>query len=393
MNNQHTMTHDTLTWLASMLFAASIATAQQPASPLDKATESKADAPATIIPKPKLNDAEIDRLMSALTGSFAAAAASDAPDLRMNSTAITVDGLDNAVYFEVARADAPASPFRQGVFHAFRHQKELWLRVFEFGGNPGLKDTLTGLWAAPDVMPKLSVESLIPNLDLVMSADSTNKGWQGTVPHAYATARDGAVEMTATITVTPGELRLDDAGFSADGMQVWGPRAIERPIFKKTAAAVATVKRLDGGLISITLVAPPEDAPKLVENGQVAVQYTGWLADGTRFDSSRLPNRDAFMLRVPGPVIKGWNEGLKEIAKGERRRLIIPPAMAYGERGTRDGRIPANSTLIFDVECVFLDNALPTPPPQSPPVPMNPHGMGGAPPTGGGSATGDQKPK
>jgi len=373
--------------------AAGLATAQPPASPLDKATESKADAPATIDPKPKQSDAEIEKLMAGLTGSFAAAAAGEAPPLVLNSTAIDVEGLDNGVYFEVARADAPATPFRQGIFHGFRHKRELWLRVFEFAGNPGLKDAMTGLWAAPDALPKIAVEALSPNLDLVMTS-SNGATWKGTVPHAYATARDGAVEMTATMSVGGGELRLDDAGFSAEGLQVWGPTGMERSVFKKAAAPAAAVRRMDGGLIAITLLAAPANAPRLAENGQVAVQYTGWLPDGTRFDTSRMPNKEPFVLRVPGPVIKGWNEGLKEIAQGERRRLIIPPAMAYGERGTRDGRIPPNSTLVFDVECVYLDNAVPTPPPQPPPMPMNPHGMGATSPLPkpGSDADGD-KPK
>jgi hypothetical protein len=355
------------------------------ASPLDAATASKADAPATVEAKPKLNDPEIEKLMGSLTGSFAADAAGDTPALRLNSAAMDIAGLDNAVYFEISRADSPATPFRQGVFHAYRHKNELRLRIFDFAGTPGLKDIMTAMWAAPEAMPKLAVESLDPNLDLVLTA--SGQGWNGTTVHAYPTARDGAVEMTATMSIVGGggggELRMSDAGFAADGLQVWGTSSSGGPVFKKSAAGGASVKRTEDGLIVITLVAPSDGGPKLVENGQVSVHYTGWLPDGSRFDSSRLPGRDPFTLRVPGAVIKGWNEGLKEIAKGERRRLVIPAAMAYGERGTRDGRIPPNSTLIFDVECVYLDNATPTPPPQTSPVPMSPHGAApsGTPPT------------
>lgn len=342
------------------------------ASPLDATTASKADAPATIAPAPKLDDPEIEKLMGALTGSFAADAAGERPALRLNSAAVTVQGLDDAVYFELTRADAPATPFRQGIFHAYRYQSDLRLRIFDFAGTPGLRDAITGLWAAPDALPAFNVSQLDPNLDLVLGRTAT--GWSGGTPHPYPTASGGAVEMTAAMSVGGGELRMNDAGYAPDGTRIWGEDSATEAVFKKSPGASATVKRLDDGVIVITLVPPPADAPKLVENGQVSVQYTGWLTDGTRFDTSRQPGRDPFTLRVPGPVIKGWNEGLADIARGERRRLIIPAPMAYGERGTRDGRIPPNATLVFDVECVYLDNTLPTPPPQAPPAPMSPHG-------------------
>jgi hypothetical protein len=260
------------------------------------------------------------------------------------------------------------------------------------------------LWAAPDVFPVLTTAVLDPNLDLVLSA--SGGGWSGTTPHPYPTARDGAVEMIASISIGDGEVRLSDTGIAADGQIAWGqPAGSSGPVFKRTAAQTASVRRVDGGLTVITLVPPAADAPKLVENGEVVVQYSGWLTDGSAFDSSRRPGREPFKLRVPGPVIKGWNEGLKEIAKGERRRLVIPPTMAYGERGTRDGRIPPNSTLVFDVECVYLDNTQPAAPAGGM---VNPHGgnpsavPGGAqtpppqPPPQPGAATpppaGDKKP-
>jgi len=82
----------------------------------------------------------------------------------------------------------------------------------------------------------------------------------------------------------------------------------------------------------------------------VVVHYTGWLPDGTEFDSSH--NRDApFEVMIGnGQVIHGWDQGIVGMREGGQRRLVIPPAMAYGERGR--GPIPANSTLVFDVELV-----------------------------------------
>ena len=84
----------------------------------------------------------------------------------------------------------------------------------------------------------------------------------------------------------------------------------------------------------------------------VSVHYTGWLENGTQFDSSRGPDRGQ-PLQFPiglGKVIKGWDEGVMTMKVGGKRKLIIPPDLGYGATGAGRGRIPPNSTLIFEVE-------------------------------------------
>lgn len=81
---------------------------------------------------------------------------------------------------------------------------------------------------------------------------------------------------------------------------------------------------------------------------QVSVHYTGWLTDGTKFDSSVDRNQPFDFTLGVGQVIKGWDEGVAGMKAGGKRQLRIPPGLAYGSRA-RDP-IPANSTLIFDVE-------------------------------------------
>ncbi|XP_053680081.1 peptidyl-prolyl cis-trans isomerase FKBP2 [Anopheles nili] len=86
----------------------------------------------------------------------------------------------------------------------------------------------------------------------------------------------------------------------------------------------------------------------------VHMHYTGTLEDGTEFDSS-IPrgNPLTFTLGM-GQVIKGWDQGLLGMCEGEKRKLVIPPELGYGERGAGE-KIPPNSVLIFEVELVKID--------------------------------------
>ena len=84
--------------------------------------------------------------------------------------------------------------------------------------------------------------------------------------------------------------------------------------------------------------------------GQTAVvHYTGWLTDGTKFDSSRDRNQSFDFVLGQKQVIPGWDEGVAGMKTGGKRTLIIPPQLGYGARGA-GGVIPPNATLIFDVE-------------------------------------------
>jgi FKBP-type peptidyl-prolyl cis-trans isomerase len=82
---------------------------------------------------------------------------------------------------------------------------------------------------------------------------------------------------------------------------------------------------------------------------QVSVHYTGWLTDGSKFDSSVDRGTPFSFVLGAGMVIKGWDQGVQGMQVGGKRKLTIPPALGYGERGF-PGAIPPNSTLIFEVE-------------------------------------------
>jgi FKBP-type peptidyl-prolyl cis-trans isomerase FkpA len=92
----------------------------------------------------------------------------------------------------------------------------------------------------------------------------------------------------------------------------------------------------------------------------VSVNYTGWLTDGTKFDSSLDRNMPFDFTLGQGGVIAGWDEGVQGMQVGGTRLLVIPPALGYGANGYPP-TIPANATLIFEVQLVSINQPTPTP--------------------------------
>lgn len=89
-----------------------------------------------------------------------------------------------------------------------------------------------------------------------------------------------------------------------------------------------------------------------VAGDSLTVNYIGWLADGTKFDSSYDRGQPYPFRLGAGQVIKGWDEGIPGMKVGGKRRLVIPPSLAYGSAGR--GSIPPNATLKFEVELVSI---------------------------------------
>ena len=124
---------------------------------------------------------------------------------------------------------------------------------------------------------------------------------------------------------------------------------IKKPFIDTDFAIPAEEVTLESGLRFLEHVNGDGELTK-AGNG-VIVHYSGFLSDGTKFDSSHDRGQPFNFILGENRVIKGWEEGLLNMKKGAKRTLIIPPDLAYGSKGA-GGVIPPNATLVFEVELV-----------------------------------------
>ena len=108
---------------------------------------------------------------------------------------------------------------------------------------------------------------------------------------------------------------------------------------------LGSATKLPSGLYYTDLVVGT--GPVVGPNQQVAVHYTGWLPDGTRFDGNEGGEPFSFRLGAR-EVIDGWDQGVAGMRVGGKRQLVIPPALGYGASGS--GPIPPNAVLVFTVQ-------------------------------------------
>jgi FKBP-type peptidyl-prolyl cis-trans isomerase FkpA len=108
----------------------------------------------------------------------------------------------------------------------------------------------------------------------------------------------------------------------------------------------------DSGLVIEEVTVGSGEAARAGQH--VTVHYTGWLTDGTKFDSSKDRDEPFDFPLGARHVIAGWDEGVQGMQVGGVRKLTIPPNLGYGSRGA-GGVIPPNATLVFEVELLAID--------------------------------------
>ena len=154
----------------------------------------------------------------------------------------------------------------------------------------------------------------------------------------------------------------DDAATTADEAQDAAPStSVVPPVSDNSAIAgsyaselnvePSVMTRTESGLYYQDIATG--EGPAVQAGQTIRVHYTGWLPDGAKFDSSRDRNEPFEVTVGVGNVIPGWDEGLQGMQVGGQRKLVIPPDLAYGDRGA-GGVIPPGATLVFDVELLEI---------------------------------------
>ncbi len=150
------------------------------------------------------------------------------------------------------------------------------------------------------------------------------------------------------------------AALAATGLLIAGCGASESPDAPSAEQAQSTAEQADAGAALLIQTLYEGDGQMIMAGDTAVVHYTGWLFDesapenrGRQFDSSRGSRAIDFVLGE-GRVIQGWEMGLEGMLVGEQRRLVIPPDLAYGDRGAGGGIVPPGATLIFEVELIDI---------------------------------------
>jgi hypothetical protein len=332
----------------------------QETKPAEPATQAPAETP-----KPTWSDPEFEAVAKMLTGSFEATVnGANGPTAAVLSAApVVIAGVPNAMYAEVAVKDTLQFPYRQTIWQFHRTKGELRLKVLEFRRAKGFLGSAAGVWAVPAAFPAITMEDLVPTLDLVLS--KSGAGYAGKNTCNFPNATGGASEMTSEIKIGADSIALAERGIDDSGNVVWGPKAGESYAFKRIESPLKAME-FPNGLWAVEYPGKPEGEP--AKQGQtVSVHYVGYVGVlGRMFDSS-YERGTPFEYGYGQPLIEGWNIAMKDVQKGIRRRIFVPGALAFGERGKgRD--IPPNSQVVFDIDVLDVK----TPPPPTPPPSAQP---------------------
>lgn len=318
---------------------------------------------------PTWSDPEFAKIAGMLSGTWKSSkpvqVGSDSFDVMMSVAPVSLGDVKDCMYAEVARADAIDRPYRQAIWRFHKVQGKTRIQTLEFRRKAGELISVVGMWAAPDLFPKLTMGDLVATLDIELTPSGA--GYKGATPHAYPTSVGGAVEMTSQIAFDGTTFSSADRGLGSDGSVVWGPASGDSYAFARVDNPVK-VSRMDGGLVTLTY--PSKTEGEVFKPGdRITLHYIGSLLDGFVFDTSYERNVP-FEYNYGMRLVDGWTKGMADAQKGLKRRVIIPGPMGYGERGRIQAKIPPNATLVFAIDVLNIVSVpqapAPTPTPTQP---------------------------
>lgn len=345
------------------VIASGVVTAQDAQPAAGQPAPAAPEKPAP--PQPAWTDPQLGAIGDMLTGTWKTekpvsevGGSGASVDIVMAITPVAIDGLPNALYVESARADAMHLPYRQSILQLYHSRGKIRMRTLDPHSITAQNavGAWVGMWAAKELLPNLtrhvSASDFIGTMDMVLTPGDGE--CKGATPYAYPTASGGAVEMTSEFSVSADRFSTGDRGFDADGKEVWGAPA-GGYVFRRYSAPVV-VRRMSDGLVAIDFASPESDL-RIEKDDRVTAQYTGWTVTGIKFDSSR--TKPTPFTHTQGTLIQGWNLGLLGATKGTIRRLYIPAALGYGERGNPRANIAPNTDLVFEIEIVHVERPQP----------------------------------
>ncbi|MFO0832931.1 MAG: CpcT/CpeT family chromophore lyase [Phycisphaerales bacterium] len=300
------------------------------------------------------SDAQFGAVAKLLTGSWKATgvkAGEGTADIVLSIAPVNIDTLPDAMYVEVARAEALEAPYRQAVLQFRKEGGKTYLRTYEFGTPNGEVQSLRTMWATPDAFPiEWTAEKLTATTDALVS------GSGGTFTIAtekpVPSTKGGAASVSTEMQVSAGGLKVADRGLDANGKVVWGPAGGEWISFQHTESGV-TVARPGDGLIVVSYPYTAKSDRTPSNDDIVTTQYIGSLGDGTVFDAS-YERGTPYRYQYDGRLLEGWKRAMMDARAGMKRKLIVPGPLGLKEQGLPAKKVGPNATLYFQVEVLDI---------------------------------------
>jgi len=335
--------------LAGVLPGVASAQDQKPTIP---ALEEGAAAPDLEAAPVEPADPEIDAIIERLTGSYRGERHT------LHIVEVTSPPFDRPLYVELIRDGFETRPDRQQLWSIYRMDGELRVRVNVFPERQhslfatSLPDLAVGMWAAPQFFPRLPTDMYDALGDLVVT--QTEEALTLRSAERFPIHFGGAMFTEVLIEIGDESAAWLEAGRDASGEVVWGDETLAMERLEQTPKAI----ELESGVRIIEL-RPGRGAP-VQEGHKIALHYEAWLTNGMLIDSTRIEGKQIMVADFPLGAMPGMNVGLRgmqapvapkqaPLFSGGIRRVLVPPAMALGDRGAPP-IIPPGSPVIFNLE-------------------------------------------